>query len=169
MIRYALICDRQHDFEAWFRDSAAFDEQAAEGLVLCPRCQSAVVEKQIMSPGVARSDRASATPMPVARTSETAPETPSEFPSASPPEPTSLALVDDQARELRALMTAWRQHVTKTADYVGPRFAQEARRIHDGEVESRSIYGEATLEEAKALAEDGISALPLPIIPGERN
>jgi hypothetical protein len=165
MIRYALICDRQHDFEGWFRDSAAFDTQAAEGLVLCPRCQSAAVEKQIMSPGVARSDRASATPMPAANTSETAPESPPE----SPPEPTSLALVDGQARELRAMITAWREHVTKTADYVGPRFAQEARRIHDGEVESRSIYGEATLEEAKALAEDGISALPLPIIPGERN
>jgi hypothetical protein len=153
MIRYALSCDHQHEFDGWFRDSAAFDEQAAGGLVTCPSCNSSSVEKRIMAPGVARSDRDSAC-------APTAPAT---------PDATPMALIDDKARELRAMIAALREHVTKTADYVGPRFAEEARRIHDGEVETRSIYGEATADEARALAEDGIPALPLPIIPDERN
>ena len=153
MIRYALICDRQHAFDGWFRDSAAFDGQVANGLVTCPCCQSVAVDKQIMAPGVARADRIASAPSCAPATTDTTP----------------MALMDDKTRELRAMITALRAHVTKTADYVGPRFAQEARRIHDGEVENRSIYGEATSEEARALAEDGIAALPLPIVPGERN
>lgn len=155
MIRYALICDERHAFDGWFRDSAAFDAQAAAGLVSCPSCQSKRVDKQIMAPGVARADRTASAPVA------------SACPEAS--EATPMALLDDKSRELRAMIAALREHVTKTADYVGPRFAQEARRMHEGEAEARSIYGEATAEEARALAEDGIAALPLPIMPGERN
>ena len=72
-------------------------------------------------------------------------------------------------RELREAMKALRQKVTSEADYVGEKFAEEARKIHFGEADARGIYGEATLEEAKSLAEDGVGFMPIPVFPEDRN
>jgi hypothetical protein len=155
MIRYTLSCERGHEFESWFQNSAAYDKQAKRGLVTCPLCNSAKVEKAIMAPRLARTDVAEPTPPPAAQ-----PATPAKNPVAmmSPPE-----------RELRQKLKELRDHVTKNATNVGAKFPEEARKIHYGETEHRSIYGEASREEAKALHEEGIEFHPLPVLPDDQN
>ncbi|KQT90338.1 DUF1178 family protein [Methylobacterium sp. Leaf466] len=157
MIRYTLACEAGHGFESWFPSSEAYDEQVARGLVTCPLCGSAEVGKGMMAPAIARGGRA--TP-------------PSEVPAAAVPmQPQSgpVALSAEPDRRLRAMMRAIREHVVKTADDVGDRFPEEARRIHYGEVDSRPIYGEASPQEARDLIEEGIAVAPLPIAPDDRN
>ncbi|PSC05858.1 DUF1178 domain-containing protein [Alsobacter soli] len=161
MIRYALACDAGHAFESWFRDSASFDAQAAQGFVTCPQCGSAKVAKQIMAPSVARTDRPPAPEPEHASTPEAA------APAAEAPAP--VALLSDRDRAFRALLVAMREHVKANSEHVGRRFAEEARRMHEGVSEFRSIYGEATPEEAQALAEEGIEAHAMPWFADERN
>ena len=163
MIRYALICDRKHEFESWFPDSATFDQQAKRALVTCPVCGSAKVEKAIMAPRIARND--------VKR------RPPPALP-ATPPSPTSgeadaaarpVAIVSPQERELRQKLKDLRNQLIKDADNVGRRFPEEARKMHYGEIEYHSIYGEASAEEARALYDEGIEFHPLPILPDDWN
>ncbi len=162
MIRYALNCERGHAFESWFQNSAAYDKQAKRGLVSCPICGSGKVEKAIMTPRLARAETAA----PAPRT---------EMPPMPPPmpSPTSakapVAIMSPHERELRKKLKELRDHITRNADYVGPRFPEQARKIHYGEIEHRSIYGEASLDEAKELHEEGIEFHPLPILPDEFN
>ncbi|MCA0356181.1 MAG: DUF1178 family protein [Proteobacteria bacterium] len=135
MIKYALRCDRTHEFEGWFGSSADYDDQAARGLVECPVCGSTGVSKQIMAPAVAGTK--------AQRSAEPA--------------------VDPKMREM--MMTAMgevRRHVEENFDYVGDAFAKEARAIHEGKSEDRGIYGEASPSEVKALVEDGVKVAPLP-------
>ena len=164
MIRYALACDQAHEFESWFPSGAAFEGQQARGLVTCPLCGSDKVEKQIMAPSmVARSG-------PPAPAEPAEPAAPSDAPAPSaPPPPRPVAMFSERERELRAMLKAMREHVEKTADHVGERFPDEARKMHYGETEHRSIYGQASLAEAKEMLEEGIEIHPLPIIPDERN
>ena len=169
MIRYTLNCEHGHTFESWFQNSAAYDKQAKRALVTCPVCGSAKVEKAIMAPRLARAEAAApaeALPMPF-------PATPASLPAPQPPLPapgkTPVAIMSPQERELRKKLKELREHVAKNADYVGPRFPEQARKIHYGEVEHRSIYGEASPDEAKALHEEGIEFHPLPILPDEFN
>ena len=165
MIRYALACDKAHAFESWFPSSSAYDAQRAQGLLTCPLCGSAEVEKQIMAPSVARTNRAPSAPTPaVSAEAQPAPEPQSE---TAPPQP--VAILSEREQALRTMLKAFREHVTRNADYVGSGFAEEARKMHYGEVEHRSIYGEADPLEAKALFEEGIEFHPLPIVPDERN
>jgi len=138
MIRYALICAGGHDFEAWFGSGAAFEQQARERALSCPRCGSADISKAPMAPAVRRSRAESA---PEAR----------------------------ERRQTYAILKDLRAHLEANAENVGPAFPEEARKMHYGEAERRSIFGEATLEEASALAEEGIPALPLPRLPGDHN
>ena len=159
MIRYALACNKAHPFESWFPSSEAFDAQRAQGLLTCPVCGSAKVEKQIMAPSVARTDKAPASAGAPAPTQS----------SAEPPSPQPVALLSEPEQAFRAMLKAVREHVTQNADYVGSDFAEEARKMHYGEIEHRSIYGRANLMETKALLEDGIEVHPLPIVPDERN
>jgi hypothetical protein len=163
MIRYALRCDRDHTFESWFQNSAAYDKQAKRGLVTCPVCGSAKIEKTIMAPRLARADVPEPPPpIPV--------PPPAAAPQAVPaPGTTPVAIVGAQERELRQKLKELRDHVTKNANYVGAKFPEEARKIHYGETEHRSIYGEASPEEAKALHEEGIEFHPLPVLPDDQN
>jgi len=127
-----------HEFEGWFGSSAGYDDQQARGLVDCPICGSKSVRKQIMSPSV---------------TGTKAQKTPEE-----------------RAKLREVMMQAVRQvrsHVEDNFDYMGDRFADEARAIHEGRSEERGIYGEATPQEVKALVEDGVSVAPLPAKPPE--
>jgi hypothetical protein len=158
MIAYTLACSSGHEFESWFASSAAFDEQKKRRLVACPICGSAKVEKAIMAPSVARTDRS---PSPAA----------SEAPaSASTPQPAQPhALLGERERQLRDVIRTLRKHVAENADYVGRSFPEEARQMHNGEIERRSIWGEASVEEAKALAEEGVEVHPLPMLPDDRN
>lgn len=172
MIRYNLNCAKGHAFESWFANSAAFDKQRKRALVACPICGSAEVEKAIMAPRLARADVGER-----AKSAETAETTlPSPVPTpVAPPMPAvspgkgAVAMMSPQERELRQKLKELRDHVTKNASYVGGRFPEEARKMHYGEIEHRSIYGEASPEDAKALHEEGIEFHPLPILPDDHN
>src|SRR4051794_27881068 len=120
MIRYALACEASHEFESWFPDSAAYDEQAARGLVTCPLCGSGKIEKQIMAPSLARSDKAVSRAAPQASTP--VPQDSERAGGAAAEAPQPVALLSERERELRAMFKAFREHVTKTSDYVGPQF-----------------------------------------------
>ena len=167
MIRYALACEAGHEFESWFPSASSYDEQAARGFVSCPACGSASVTKRIMAPALGRGSRKGAAgpegAQPVAA-SPIAPTAPAGEGVQAP-----VALLSEREQALRAMVRAVREHVTKSADYVGPSFAAEARKMHYGEIEHRSIYGEANALDAKALAEEGIAFQPLPILPDDRN
>jgi hypothetical protein len=165
MIRYALACEKAHEFESWFPSSDSYEAQRERGLVTCPACGSLEVGKQIMAPSVARKDRPRAAPPP-----EPTPA-PAEAPAppVPAPAPQPMALLGEPERAMRAMLKALREHVTKTADYVGERFADEARKIHYGEIEHRPIYGEANPDDARALLDEGIEVHPLPVVPDDRN
>lgn len=162
MILYRLSCAADHDFESWFRDSTAYDEQRARGLVACPVCGSAEVEKALMAPALGRGTRKfaveTAAEVPVAEPAEVA------VPAAQP-----VALVSEKEQQLRAMLRAVRAHVVANSVDVGDEFATLARRMHEGEEEKRAIRGEATPDEVRALIEDEIEILPLPVLPDERN
>jgi len=131
MIVYNLHCKNSHEFEGWFKDSSAFDEQAAGGKLLCPICNSKKVGKAIMAPAVSGTKKE----------------------SISAPE---------EMRKMRQFMTGLRRQVLETAENVGTKFAEEARKIHYGETEERPIYGETTIKEAIELVEEGVDVAPLP-------
>jgi hypothetical protein len=147
MIRYDLNCDKEHAFDGWFRDSQAYDAQAAAGQVVCPVCGSTTISKQLMTPGIpGKSNRRGESRMPVFSGQK-----------------------DNKVGELVEAVRKLRRHVEENADYVGDQFPEEARRIHYKEVKPRGIYGEASLEEAKALLEEGVEVQPLPPLPEDSN
>jgi hypothetical protein len=156
MIRYALHCERGHEFESWFQTSSAYESQVKRKLVTCPGCGSAKVEKAIMAPQiVSKRARASAEDVPASSTDVAA--------------PASTPLLMAEERELRAKLKELREHIVKTADNVGERFPNEARKMHYGDIEHRPIYGEASPDEARALIDEGVEVTPLPVLPGDRN
>ena len=160
MIRYNLVCDQRHEFESWFANSAAYDKQAKRGLVSCPLCGSEKVEKAIMAPRLARTDKSG----PIMAPAEEA------APAPAPAEaPTPVAMISPQEREFRKKLKELRDHLVKNSDNVGKKFPEEARKMHYGETEHRSIYGEASPKDAKELHEEGIEFHPLPVLPDERN
>jgi hypothetical protein len=154
MIRYALVCALDHGFEAWFGSSADYDDQAARGLLECPVCASTAVRKQIMAPAIAAGGRRDA---------------PVDDPERAAPASEGDVLPPERQAELRAqvmeVMSQVRRKVEDNFDYVGDSFAKEARDIHEGRSEQRGIYGKATLQEVKALVDDGVPIAPLPPAP----
>ena len=154
MIKYALACDKGHTFESWFAASAAYDKQAKRGLVTCPVCNSAKVEKAIMAPRLSGTRKqAKAQAVEAAPAADKAP----------------VAMMSPMEMELRSKLKELREHIVKNADNVGERFANEARAMHYGDKEHRPIYGEASPEEAKSLIDEGIEVSPLPALPEDRN
>ena len=163
MILYRLCCAKEHEFESWFRDSTAYDDQRARGLVTCPVCGSPEVEKALMAPALGRAARKFAA-------EAAADAAPMEAPDAAPPAvPQPVALVSEKEQQLRAMLRAVRAHVVANSVDVGDDFATRARRMHEGEEEKRAIRGEATPDEVRALIEDEIDVLPLPVLPDDRN
>jgi hypothetical protein len=132
VIVYNLRCTNSHEFEGWFKDSSAFDKQASSGKLTCPVCETRSVAKAPMSPSVSGTRKQAA------------------------------GRPGEELRQMRQFMTGLRKYVQENADYVGPRFAEEARKIHYGETDERHIYGEASLKEAKELIEEGVDVAPLP-------
>jgi hypothetical protein len=163
MIRYTLVCNKRHEFESWFANSDAYDKQAKRGLVTCPLCGSAKVEKALMTPRLARSDTKSAR--------EAVPVQPAAAGAApaATQAPTPVAIVSPQEQEFRKKLRELRDHLVQNAENVGPRFPEEARKMHYGEAGHRSIYGIASPEDAKELHEEGIEFSPLPVLPDDRN
>jgi hypothetical protein len=161
MIRYSLRCERGHGFESWFQSSAAYEQQEKRGLVNCPSCGSAKVERAIMAPQiVSKKGRESAAPAPGA---------PADVAATEVATPGSTPLLMAQERELRAKIKELRDHIVKNADNVGERFPNEARKMHYGDIEHRPIYGEASPDEARALIDEGVEVSPLPVLPDDRN
>jgi hypothetical protein len=161
MIRYALICDNTHEFDSWFANSGAFDEQSERGLVLCPFCDSTHVTKAIMSPRIARRDVA-APSLPTSPVSAVETTKPVE-------EKQPVALFDEKHAALRNMVRELHAKIIETTVDVGSRFPEEARRIHDSEAPEQPIRGQATAEQARALLDEGIGILPIPTLPDERN
>jgi hypothetical protein len=153
MIRYALTCSAEHRFEAWFRSADDFDRQDARGLLSCPACGDTAVRKALMAPAVATR------PEP-----ESAKAGPAD---AAPPMPAALAA--PQVAEIAETLRALKAKLLENSEDVGTRFAEEARRIHYGEAPTRTVHGRASGEEARALVEEGVGILPLPVLPDERN
>ena len=141
MIRFSLSCEHDHEFEAWFRSNDDFDTQKKRGFVECPSCGSSKVEKALMAPAVS-----------TGRKRETI----------------ALAMGEQQKKAM-AQLKALSEKLRENADYVGDKFAAEARKIHFGETDARGIYGEATPDEARSLAEDGVEFMPIPVFPEDRN
>lgn len=162
MIRYALVCEAGHEFESWFASANSFDAQARRGLVSCAHCGSSRVAKAIMAPSIARRDR-DRTPAP-----DAPPPADAGAPAATQA-PGPVTLLDERQRALREMVRALRAEIDSKTENLGRAFPEEARRIHEGEAPRRSIRGEATPEEARALIEDGVEILPLPMLPDERN
>ena len=162
MIRYALVCAKSHNFESWFQNSAAYDKQAKRGLVECPICGDAKVKKALMAPKLSGTRKRSRASIPV-------PEPGTEPPAPSSEAKTPVAMVSPEEREFRTKLKELRDHLTKNSDNVGEKFPDQARKMHYGEIEHRSIYGEASPEDAKELHEEGIEFHPLPVLPDERN
>jgi hypothetical protein len=136
MIRYALTCDRAHDFDSWFQSAEAFDGLLTAGMLACPDCGSPKVGKSLMAPQVRPADKA-----------------------------TDLAA---PASAKENALAALRKKIETTSEYVGPGFAAEARKIHEGTSPERSIYGEARIDEARRLLEDGVPVAPLPFMPARK-
>ena len=164
MIRYTLKCAEGHGFESWFQSAAAFDRLAAAGQIACPQCGAQRVEKTLMTPQV-RPARSSA-------------KTPGRAEAADGGAQAHGAYLDKDTRTggplsattpKEAALAALRRHVETTADYVGKTFTAEARRIHEGTAAERPIWGEARIEDAKALIEDGIPVAPLPFRPTRKS
>jgi hypothetical protein len=155
MIRYDLVCDKGHGFDGWFAGSDAFDTQARRGFVACAVCGSLKVERAIMAPSVRRTDRARRAEAPMIEADVPAPA----------PVPESAALLGEEGRRLREMLRELHAHVVANTEDVGTGFAEEARAIHEGEAEARSIRGRGAPDEIKALLEDGIAVLPLPPLP----
>jgi hypothetical protein len=140
MIRFALTCEHDHRWDAWFASGDGYEDQVARGLVECPVCGSTAVRKAPMAPAIV-----------TARAAEP------KAPVATPPD------VTDAPEPVRAFFEQWRKHVAANYAYVGDAFAEEARDIHESG-EERLIYGETTPEEARALIEDGVPVAPLPTL-----
>lgn len=150
MIHYQLCCSQGHEFDGWFSDSAAFDKQAKRGLVECPSCGDVKVTRAMMAPAVAMRD---------------APPVRVEQPHPAPATPPAPVAGGKMPAHLRAMLQHMRSEIEKHCDYVGPAFADEARKMHHGESEKRGIYGETTPSEAEALADEGIDVARIPWVP----
>jgi hypothetical protein len=146
MILYQLKCQRGHDFEAWFLNSATYDSQQTSGDVSCPHCGTTDIAKAPMAPNLARTGRGGGAPGPAA----------------------SESRAQEVAEKILGAVDGLRQDVEANCDYVGDEFASEARRIHYGETDDHDIYGEATDDEAKDMDEEGIDFFRLPF-PRRRN
>lgn len=147
MIRYDLICNKGHEFDGWFSNSDAFEKQAKRGFVECTVCGSAKVQKQLMAPNIGTKGNK----------------------KVSEPQKMVAGPVDPRLTAMMQMMREMRAHVEKTAENVGDKFAEEARKIHYGEKEERGIYGQATRDEAVSLIEEGIEVHPLPVLPEDGN
>jgi hypothetical protein len=158
MIHYDLRCSAGHEFDGWFKDSAAYEKQAKAGFVECPVCGGTEVSKRLMAPAIPKKGRTRVKEAPPA------PATAPPAPSASPQGGTQAAAGPVPAQVV-ALLQRMRAEVEKHCDYVGKEFAEEARKIHRGESDPRGIYGEASDAEAEALKDEGIEVARIPWVP----
>ena len=175
MIRYRLACGKGHEFDAWFASSTAYEAQEAEGLLNCPHCANTDVARAIMAPRVSTSrHRPDQVPTETTEATPATDETPTGGPATPVATDSTTAPRGDspEAQRLKVLMREMRtlrDQILETSEDIGPRFAQEVRRIHEEGAPDRAIHGQATAEEVRELAEDGIDVLPIPRLPDDLN
>lgn len=147
MIVFDLRCGGGHVFEAWFASSAAYEDQVARSLVACPICERHDVGKAVMAPRLAGKANAAN-----ANAAVTAP-------------------APAQVKAVLARLAAAQAKALEGSTWVGKRFADRARAMHEGVEPQATIHGQATLAEARSLAQDGVpvAPLPLPVTPPERS
>lgn len=167
MIKYSLLCSAEHEFEAWFRNSDAYEGQVTAGEVSCPFCGDVRVRKALMAPSVITSTGQQRRPADIVETTAVAPAAASAVsaPVAAGTPATFPAEAEAPLVAMRRMLETVRQHVEANCDYVGDKFAEEARRIHYGETEDRPIYGHASEAEAEALCDEGVDMVMIPWLP----
>jgi hypothetical protein len=149
MIKYALCCAEGHEFESWFSDNAAFEKLRKRRLVACPECGSTAVDKAIMAPAIVGAERAGV-----------------ERPEGEKP---AEVLVDDKRRQVREMVKHLRREIEANTVDVGAQFPALARAIHNGDEPERAIRGQASPDEARALIEEGVGVMPVPVLADEFN
>lgn len=149
MIVYDLTCDQDHEFESWFKNSAAYDSLRKSRKVSCPVCASTKIRKAPMAPRISKSGVKELAP----------PEAPAVTNTPAEAESGDMASAMTKAVEAIKELQAT---IEKTFDNVGDKFPEEARKIHYGEADVRGIYGEATAEEAQELIEEGVDIAAVP-------
>ncbi len=154
-----------HEFESWFQSSDAFDKLIERGQISCPGCGSTHVEKSLMAPSV-KTTKGKERPLSPSRPSAQAD---GALPAQEAPPVRALATLTPEQRAFVDTMRKVREHVLATSENVGKKFVEEARKMHYDEAETRSIHGEASIDDAKALAEEGIDIFPIPALPDDRN
>lgn len=167
MIVFDLKCDLGHQFEAWFKSSSAYEDQLAAGHVTCPFCDSPDISKAPMAPNVSAKGNQRSEVQPSEQSAPVLPGKPdiAEAVLSGTGDPKLAELAEEAQKVFKKLKT----HVEENCDYVGDKFADEARKIHYGESEERGIYGESTKEETIELLEEGIEIMPLPGTPTRRS
>ena len=157
MIKYSLICDNEHQFEGWFSTGQDFDEQRRRNLVNCPMCDSSNITKTLMAPSISTSKKAvQAQVKPNVEHSDR-------------PTPVANSHVPDNFQELVGKIRELRANILETSKNVGDKFPDEARKIHYGEVEKHSIYGQASAQDVKELVDEGVNVMPIPSLPEDNN
>lgn len=156
MILFDLKCGKGHVFEVWFRDGATAEKQIAGKKIACPDCGSAKVAKAPMAPHIGKGSRPA---------ESSGPSEPAASPAAPPASAVMTPEMASKAAMLRKELTELRSKIEANCDYVGGRFAEEARKIHYGETEARGIYGETSEEQAQELTEEGIEFSRVPWLP----
>jgi hypothetical protein len=175
VIKYTLVCEGAHTFEGWFRNSEDFEAQCDRKLVVCPICGGTKIRKGLMAPAVSTSrKRESISPVVEVETqsSETTVDTTNKKTAEKDKttmQPSALLPVDVRQKEIVEALRLVRARMIENSENVGTGFAEEARKIHYGESEERSIHGETTPKDAEDLLEEGIAVLPLPELPDEKN
>ncbi|MCB4456362.1 DUF1178 family protein [Leisingera sp. McT4-56] len=167
MIQYSLKCADGHSFDSWFQSAAAFDKLAAAGMVSCAVCGGTQVDKAIMAPRV-RPGRKAVSGVGEPEPEPAAAAAPAPVPAAAPAA-SGPGMLSRPSGEVEKALAELRKKVEENSDYVGNNFVREARAMHLGEAPERAIHGEAKLEDARELIEEGVPVLPLPFRPGRKS
>ena len=141
MIRYDLVCENEHFFESWFKDSKSYQKHLDANEIVCPECDSSNISKSLMAPGIPKKTNTK----------------------------NSNVIANSSSKSINDAIRKIRDEIKKNSEYVGDQFPEEARKIHYNEAEMRSIYGKASKKEITELADEGIDIIQIPEIPDDKN
>ena len=141
MIRYDLICEDEHFFESWFKDSKSYQKQLEANEIACPKCNNSNISKSLMAPGIPKKTNTK----------------------------NGNVIANSSSSSINNAIRKIRDEIKKNSEYVGDQFPEEARKIHYNEAEMRSIYGKASKKEITELVDEGIDIIQIPEIPDDKN
>ena len=169
MIKYSLICDKEHAFEGWFSNSQDFDSQKHRNLVTCPYCDSSKISKTLMAPSISTSKAKRPDNIPANSSVENGTDKEAGKPDSDEAVVGTNANIPAAYNEMVEKMRELRNHIQANAENVGTKFPEEARKIHYGETEKRGIFGRASAEDVEELMEEGVEVMALPVLPEDSN